>query len=58
MALYGEARDISLFRHINRELIHNIISQQCVLYKYDIEETPSKYSYMTKHEDYKPSRSK
>jgi hypothetical protein len=39
MALYGEARDISLFRHINRELIHNIISQQCVLYKYDIEET-------------------
>jgi len=39
MALYGEARDISLFRHINRELMHNIISQQCVLYKYDIEET-------------------
>ena len=39
MALFGEARDISLFRHINRELMHNIISQQCVLYKYDIEET-------------------
>jgi len=39
MALYGEARDISLFRHVNRELMHNIISQQCVLYKYDIEET-------------------
>lgn len=39
MALYGEARDISMFRHVNRELMHNIISQQCVLYKYDIEET-------------------
>ena len=39
MALYGEARDISLFRHFNRELMGNIISQQCVYYKYDIEET-------------------
>ena len=39
MALFGEARDISMFRHVNRELMHNIISQQCVLYKYDIEET-------------------
>ena len=39
MALYGEARDISMFRHINREIMHNIISQQCVLYKYDVAET-------------------
>jgi len=39
MALFGEARDISLFRHVNRELMHNIISQQCVLYKYDLDET-------------------
>ena len=39
MALYGEARDISLFRHINRELMGNIISQQCIYYKYDIEDT-------------------
>jgi len=39
MALFGEARDISMFRHVNRELMHNIISQQCVLYKYDLEET-------------------
>ena len=39
MALYGEARDVSLFRNINRELMHNIISQQCVLYKYDVAET-------------------
>jgi len=38
MALFGEARDISMFRHVNRELMHNIISQQCVLYKYDLDE--------------------
>ena len=39
MALFGEARDISFFRHINRELMGNIISQQCVYYKYDLGET-------------------
>lgn len=39
MALYGEARDISMFRHINRELMGNIISQQCVFYKYKSGET-------------------
>jgi hypothetical protein len=39
MALFGGARDISMFRHVNRELMHNIISQQCVLYKYDLDET-------------------
>ena len=39
MALYGEARDISFFRHVNRELMGNIISQQCVYYKYDLGET-------------------
>ena len=39
MALYGQARDISMFRYVNRELMQNIISQQWVLYKYDIEET-------------------
>ena len=39
MALYGEARDISLFRHINRELMHEIISQHVVQYKYNLEQT-------------------
>ena len=39
MALYGEARDISMFRHINRELMGNIISQECVYYKYRLAET-------------------
>ena len=39
MALYGGQRDISLFRHVNRELIGNVISQQCAYYKYKLEET-------------------
>jgi len=39
MALFGEARDISMFRHINRELMGNIITQQVVYYKPDIKET-------------------
>jgi len=39
MALYGGQRDISLFRYINRELMGNIITQQCAFYKYKVEET-------------------
>jgi hypothetical protein len=39
MSLYGEARDISLFRHVNRELMHDIISQQVIYHKYNLEET-------------------
>jgi len=39
MALYGEARDISFFRHINRELMGNIISEECIYYKYRLAET-------------------
>lgn len=39
MALFGEKRDISLFRHINRELMQKIISQQIVFYKVKVEET-------------------
>lgn len=33
MALYGQMRDISMFRFVNRELMHKIISQQIVFYK-------------------------
>lgn len=33
MALYGQMRDISMFRFVNRELMHKIISQQVVFYK-------------------------
>jgi len=39
MALYGEARDISMFRHVNRELMGNIISQQCAFYKFRLDQT-------------------
>ena len=39
MALFGGARDISLFRHLNRELMADIITQQCSFYKFKLEET-------------------
>jgi hypothetical protein len=39
MALFGQSRDMSMFRHINRELMQNIISQQVVLYKCDLTDT-------------------
>ncbi len=39
MALYGQMRDISMFRFVNRELMQRIISQQVVFYKYNITKT-------------------
>ncbi len=39
MALYGQMRDISMFRFVNRELMWKIISQQVVFYKCNITET-------------------
>ena len=39
MALYGTQRDISLFRHLNRELLGEVVTQQCAFYKYKLEET-------------------
>ena len=39
MALFGGARDISLFRGLNRELLWDFISQQCVYYKIKLNET-------------------
>ena len=39
MALYGTSRDVSLIRHLNRELLHDIISQQCVFYQLQATET-------------------
>jgi hypothetical protein len=38
-ALYGSQRDISLFRHLNRELLWDIITQQCVFYSLKTTET-------------------
>ena len=39
MALFGEARDISFFRHVNRELMGNIISQECSFFKLRLDQT-------------------
>ena len=39
MSLFGQARDISMFRYVNRELMHNIISQQCAFYQLQLNET-------------------
>lgn len=41
MALYGTARDISLFNSINRELINNIINQEVGYYKISLNNTVS-----------------
>ena len=39
MALFGTQRDVSLFRHLNRELLWDIITQQCVFYQLKTTET-------------------
>lgn len=39
MALFGTQRDISLFRHVARELMWDIITQQCAFYQLRADET-------------------
>jgi hypothetical protein len=39
MALYGQSRDISMFRYVNRELMGNIMSQQCAFFKIRLTQT-------------------
>ena len=39
MALFGTQRDVSLIKKINRELLGDIISQQCAVYKLNLGET-------------------
>jgi hypothetical protein len=41
MALFGHERDISLFNHLNRELLDRIIEQKVGYYKIDLEATKS-----------------
>jgi hypothetical protein len=38
-ALFGSSRDVSLFRHLNRELLWDVITQQCVFYQLKTAET-------------------
>jgi hypothetical protein len=39
MAIFGSARDISMIRKVNRELLHDVITQQCAFYKYILDKT-------------------
>lgn len=39
MALFGSSRDIGTFKGISRELVNNIISQQCGYYKVMLNDT-------------------
>jgi hypothetical protein len=39
MALFGTRRDIGTFRGISRELLENVISQNCGYYKVSLEDT-------------------
>ena len=36
MALFGSARDISMFRHVNRELLNEKIDTRCDVYKHSV----------------------
>ena len=38
-ALFGTQRDVSLFRHLSRELMWDIISQQCAFYQLIADQT-------------------
>jgi len=37
--MFGSLRDVSLIRGLNRELLHDIITQQAAFYKFKLEET-------------------
>jgi hypothetical protein len=39
MAIFGSSRDMSVFRHVNRELLGDIINQQVSFYKFKLGET-------------------
>lgn len=41
MAIFGSSRDISTFKLISRELVNDVISQQCGYYKVVLTDTPS-----------------
>ena len=37
--MFGRLRDVSLIRGLNRELLHDIVTQQAAIYKFKLEET-------------------
>jgi hypothetical protein len=39
MALFGSSRDVSFLRRMNREIMQDVITQQCAFYKYRLNET-------------------
>ena len=39
MAIFGSQRDISFFRHVNRELLWDVVTQQCAVYKLKLDQT-------------------
>ena len=39
MAFFGRQRDINLFTTVNRELLGNIVTQECAFYKYNLNQT-------------------
>ena len=39
MAMFARQRDVSLVRHLNREVMGNVITQQAAFYQYKLEET-------------------
>jgi hypothetical protein len=43
MALFGSVRDSNLFKSINRELLHNIIDTEVLVYQVNTSETPSNF---------------
>ncbi|MAH08395.1 MAG: hypothetical protein CL961_01860 [Euryarchaeota archaeon] len=57
MPLFGGARDISLFRTMNRELINDIIQTEVAYYKFALDETVSNiYGESNKKSYYEPLR--
>jgi len=39
MAMFTKQRDVSLIRHVNRELMGNVVTQQSAFYQFKLEET-------------------
>jgi len=57
MALFGSARDASLIRSINRELINNLVDVEVAYYKLSLEETQANmYDESDKKIYYQPMR--